>query len=91
MEAWKKNSGDTFELTKTLFDLFFVAVLLDAGAGSVWKFIDSSSIGGDETVYSRSEGLAMATLRMFLTGKFSSDPTKDPFRVDGKFVLLIYA
>ena len=82
MTLWQKEKGP-FELTKTLFDLFIVAVLLDAGAGAKWKFIEPST----GFTYTRSEGLAMATLSMFVNGKFSSDPQTDPYRVDGTIIL----
>ncbi len=59
------------------FDLAIISVLLDAGAGPVWRYDDAvtgQSIG-------RSEGLALASLDMFASGVFSSD-ARDPFRVD---------
>lgn len=59
---------DSNEKCKLLLDLFIVSVLLDAGAGTDWKYID-----GDSKVYTRSEGLALATLRMFQTGLFGKD------------------
>jgi hypothetical protein len=66
------------------FDLAIVSVLLDAGAGATWKYLDVAT----EQVVSRSEGLAVASLRMFEAGAFSSDPA-DPLRADaGKLVAL---
>jgi len=59
------------------FDLAIVSVLLDAGAGASWHYLD----GGSEQVISRSEGLAVASLRMFEAGAFSADPA-DPLRAD---------
>jgi hypothetical protein len=59
------------------FDLAIVSVLLDAGAGPQWRYHDAttgSSIG-------RSEGLALASLAMFLGGAFSAGP-RDPLRAD---------
>lgn len=59
------------------FDLAIVSVLLDAGAGAVWRYGDAASgqrIG-------RSEGLAIASLDMFASGAFSGN-AHDPFRVD---------
>jgi len=50
------------------FDLAIVSVLLDAGAGPVWRYHDSTS--GKEI--GRSEGLALASLEMFEVGLFSS-------------------
>jgi hypothetical protein len=63
------------------FDLAIVSVLLDAGAGPVWRYRDpvtGQSIG-------RSEGLALASLDMFANGAFSAD-TSDPFRVDAEAI-----
>jgi hypothetical protein len=59
------------------FDLAFVSVLLDAGAGATWRY--RSPDGGES--FGRSEGLALASLDMFARGDFSSDP-KDPLRAD---------
>jgi Protein of unknown function (DUF1688) len=61
------------------FDLAIVSVLLDAGAGPGWKYLDVVT----EQVVSRSEGLAVASLRMFQAGAFSSDPA-DPLRADAE-------
>jgi len=59
------------------FDLAITSVLLDAGAGPSWKYLD----GPTEQVVSRSEGLGVASLRMFEAGAFSADPA-DPLRAD---------
>lgn len=59
------------------FDLAIVSVFLDAGAGPQWRYADRESghnIG-------RSEGLALASLDMFMRGAFSAD-TSQPLRVD---------
>lgn len=61
------------------FDLAIVSVLLDAGAGAGWKYLDVAT----EQVVTRSEGLAVASLRMFEAGAFSSDST-DPLRADAE-------
>lgn len=61
-----------------MIDLFVVSVLLDAGAGTKWSYKSKES----GKVYSRSEGLAVASLEMFKSGLFSSDPT-EPCQVDG--------
>lgn len=57
------------EITRRLIDLFFVSVLLDAGAGDVWRFSEAKT-GAQIT---RSEGIAVASMYMFLDGAFSSD------------------
>jgi len=53
-----------------------VSVLLDAGAGTIWKFTTKQN-----KKYGRSEGLAIASLDMFEKGMFSSDKS-DPYRID---------
>ncbi|MBT3979769.1 MAG: URC4/urg3 family protein [Bacteriovoracaceae bacterium] len=60
-----------------LWDLVIVSVLLDAGAGNVWKYKDQMA----GKVSTRSEGLALASFDMFMNGAFSSDPS-DPYKVD---------
>jgi hypothetical protein len=55
------------ERARILVDLIVPSVLLDAGAGARWTYHDAG------TVLGRSEGLAVATLRMFLAGDFSRD------------------
>jgi hypothetical protein len=62
---------------RAAFDLAIVSVLLDAGAGPDWRYKDAAT----GTVTGRSEGLALASLRMFQAGLFSSDPRR-PLRVD---------
>lgn len=59
------------------FDLAIVSVLLDAGAGAVWRYRDAAT---GEAI-GRSEGLALASLDMFASGAFSSQ-ARSPFRVD---------
>lgn len=60
------------------FDLVIVSVLLDAGAGELWKY-DEQETG---LVFRRSEGLAVASFRMFCQGAFSS--SGDSLRVDAQ-------
>jgi len=62
---------------RAAIDLAMVSVLLDAGAGAEWRFHDAVT---GLTVGS-SEGLALASLRMFEAGLFSADP-RDPLRAD---------
>jgi hypothetical protein len=54
---------------RTAFDLVIISVLLDAGSGPGWSYHDALS----DKVLSRSEGLAVASQRMFEDGDFSSD------------------
>ncbi|GAD91830.1 conserved fungal protein [Paecilomyces variotii No. 5] len=77
LQSWP-SSIDAQERTRRLIDLFLVSVLLDAGAGTRWSYKSKES----GKVYSRSEGLAVASLEMFKSGMFSSDPT-EPCQVDG--------
>lgn len=64
---------------RAAFDLAIVSVLLDAGAGPDWRYRD----GATGLQVARSEGLALASLRMFETGAFSDD-ANDPLRADAK-------
>jgi len=66
------------EAARAAFDLTFVSVLLDAGAGTRWHYLDRRT----GTTIGRSEGLALATLAMFEEGAFSANP-REPLRVDG--------
>lgn len=68
---------DRNEWLKRHCDLIVVSVLLDAGAGPHWVYQDPVS----EKSLTRSEGLGVASLRLFEQGMFSSDPTH-PARVD---------
>jgi hypothetical protein len=54
------------------FDLVVISVLLDAGAGAVWQYHEPDT----DLVFSRSEGLAIASLQMFSQGTFSSHTNK---------------
>jgi hypothetical protein len=69
--------SDPAELGRAAFDLVIPSVLLDAGAGPGWRYRDAAT--GAEL--GRSEGLGVASLRMFESGALSSDPA-DPLRAD---------
>ena len=58
------------EKAKAKFDLVIPSVLLDAGAGDRWRYLEAET----GTVWSRSEGLAVASFDLFCRGGFSSDP-----------------
>ncbi|HEY2753111.1 DUF1688 family protein [Phenylobacterium sp.] len=62
---------------RAAFDLAVTSVLLDAGAGPAWRYRD----GETGAVLGRSEGLGIASLRLFESGALSSDPD-DPLRAD---------
>ncbi|KAK2756467.1 hypothetical protein FQN54_005360 [Arachnomyces sp. PD_36] len=76
LQSWP-STVDAQERTRRLIDLFLVSVLLDAGAGNEWSYKSKES----GRIYRRSEGLAVASLEMFKTGMFSSDPN-EPCQVD---------
>jgi hypothetical protein len=78
--------ADRQERARAAFDLAIVSVLLDAGAGMAWRFRDAAQ--GLTT--SRSEGLALASFRMFEAGAFSTDPTR-PLRADAERLTAITA
>lgn len=67
------------EQGKLLCELVIISVFLDAGAGKNWRYQEKQS----DQLLSRSEGLAVASLELYLAGAFSSD-AKQPWRVDGK-------
>ncbi|KAJ5664665.1 hypothetical protein N7462_011478 [Penicillium macrosclerotiorum] len=80
IQQWKLAGVDKSEITRRLIDLFFVSVLLDAGAGDVWNFTEPETGG----VYGRSEGIAVAALYMFKSGAFTSGATGANEHVDGQ-------
>lgn len=57
------------EKAKAKFDLAVVSVLLDAGAGNSWEYYEPES----NQVFRRSEGLAVASFRLFCQGVFSTN------------------
>ena len=75
------------EVARSRIELTLVSVLLDAGAGPQWRFIEYPSVAQR---YARSEGLAVASFRAFTQGRFSSDPD-DPCRVDAKALMALDA
>lgn len=70
---------DAATRARTEFDLAIVSVLLDAGSGPGWAYTDA----GTGRTLTRSEGLAIASLRMFEAGAFSAT-AGDPLRVDAE-------
>jgi hypothetical protein len=71
--AWPDPKGTA----RAAVDLVLTSVLLDAGAGSNWRYRDAAT----GFTAARSEGLALASLRWFEAGGLSDDP-RDPLRVD---------
>src|SRR5262245_4346502 len=68
--------GSPDDRARTWIDLVVVSVLLDAGAGDAWRYDEP----GTGCRLARSEGLAVASLRAFEAGVFSS--AADPLRAD---------
>jgi Protein of unknown function (DUF1688) len=64
---------------RAMVDLTVVSVLLDAGAGPDWKYVESAT----GQTYTRSEGLAVASYHAFVSGMFSSDKDR-PLQVDSQ-------
>ena len=85
LHAWSTTSApiDNKEQARRAIDLFISSVLLDAGAGNVWKFEEKET----GQTFSRSEGLGVASFRMFESGFFSSVEGQ-PYRVDGTSFML---
>lgn len=63
------STVDAAERARAKLDLVITSVLLDAGAGIKWKYVE----GETKSEYGRSEGLGVASLAMFLSGAMSSD------------------
>jgi hypothetical protein len=72
-------SPDRLEVARRRIDLVIPSVLLDAGAGPQWMFHDPVT----DMRVARSEGLALASLRGFAGGLFSSIP-ESPLRTDAR-------
>ena len=70
-------AAQSASLARSQLDLAIVSVLLDAGAGNQWRYRDVLT----HQVLGRSEGLAVASLRAFEQGLFSSEP-RSPYQVD---------
>ncbi len=81
VDRWRGFEGilnaDPIERARAAIDLATVSVLLDAGAGDAWRYREPAT----GLTFSRSEGLAVASLDMFGAGEFSSDPDR-PWRAD---------
>jgi hypothetical protein len=76
-EPARPDRGDAGERARAAFDLVILSVLLDAGAGADWRWRDPVS----GAVLARSEGLAVASQRLFEAGAFSAD-ARAPLRAD---------
>ena len=78
---WETIAGDAglsgVDRARSAVELAVVSVLLDAGAGSKWRYRDE--LTGKEI--GRSEGLAIATFDLYHRGTLSGDPAQ-PLRAD---------
>ncbi|HET6970143.1 MAG TPA: DUF1688 family protein [Phenylobacterium sp.] len=72
-----EKPSDPAEKGRAAFDLVIPSVLLDAGAGMAWRYRDAPT----GAVLARSEGLGVASFRLFQSGALSSDPA-DPLRAN---------
>jgi hypothetical protein len=77
---------DPLEQARLKVDLAITSVLLDAGAGSRWRYVEP----GTGLVFARSEGLAIASFRSFASGLFSSQPDH-PWQADGQGLMQLTA
>lgn len=66
------------EQLRSCVELIITSVLLDAGAGPAWRYAE----GASGQVFTRSEGLAVASYRWFASGALSSDPGSRPQSAD---------
>ena len=72
------------ERARAKLDLAVTSVLLDAGAGPDWRYVEAET--GKE--FRRSEGLAVASVRLFAAGFFSADRAA-PRRADAEALLAV--
>ncbi|MFL5296664.1 MAG: DUF1688 family protein [Phenylobacterium sp.] len=72
-----EKPSDPSARARAAFDLVIPSVLLDAGAGPAWRYRDEAT----GAVLARSEGLGVASFRLFQSGALSSD-RGDPLRAD---------
>jgi hypothetical protein len=84
IDRWTKASAvacwpDELAKARAAFDLVIVSVLLDAGAGLVWRYREPDT----GLTLASSEGLGVASFHLMASGAMSSNPA-DPWRVDAK-------
>ncbi len=79
MIADARGWTDPVEAARAAADMAIVSVLLDAGSGPGWRFPEPAT----GSVFTRSEGLAVASFAMIVSGLLSSEPL-DPIRVDAE-------
>jgi hypothetical protein len=67
------------ERARAHIDLALVSVLLDAGAGPGWRYLEADT----QHAFTRSEGLGVASFHAFMGGLFSSDAAQ-PLQADAR-------
>ncbi len=72
------------EVARIRFDLVVASVLLDAGAGDAWRYVEPTT----RETYARSEGLAVASFDLFCAGVLSGRPDQ-PRRADAEALLAL--
>ncbi|OCB49897.1 uracil phosphoribosyltransferase [Mycobacterium vulneris] len=75
--ATRTTDVDAADRARSMIDLAVVSVLLDAGAGPDWRYVEPDT----GLCLTRSEGLGVAGWHAFCGGLFSSD-AGDPLRAD---------
>ena len=73
----KLGKVDATQRARAHIDLALISVLLDAGAGPDWHYVD----GATGKRFTRSEGLGVASFHAFTSGLFSSNPDR-PLQAD---------
>jgi hypothetical protein len=76
--AQRARLDDPLERARVRIDLVIPSVLLDAGAGPDWRYVDEAR---GQTL-SRSEGLGVASFDLFESGAFSSRGDDHPLHSD---------
>nr|WP_297354802.1 DUF1688 family protein [uncultured Caldimonas sp.] len=69
---------DALEQARVRIDLVIPSVLLDAGAGPDWRYVDTAN----GVTLARSEGLGVASLALFASGALSARTAEHPLRSD---------
>ena len=69
--------SDPDDRARAFIDVALVSVLLDAGAGSAWRYREDDT----DRSFRRSEGLGVASWHAFCAGLFSGDPDR-PLQAD---------
>jgi hypothetical protein len=66
IEHWRNIDSSGKEVARAGIELAVVSVLLDAGAGPDWSYLENRQ------TYARSEGLAVASFHLFQSGTFAN-------------------